>query len=133
MKLTSLTWNIECIQLNLYSLRKYTDLTQPDLIFLSEPQIFQSDLHHSMSLFKGEDSCELNSEEKFDFEASMIRTKAIGGTMVLWKHSIDKYISLYITPSTCSLPIIYYPPECPAFILPYTYQLLEKKQSLLNK
>ena len=46
----------------------------------------------------------------------MIRTKAIGGTMVLWKHSIDKYISLYRTPSTSFLPIIYNPPECPVSI-----------------
>ena len=113
VQLTSLTWNIEGIKRNLYSLRKFSDLTQPDLIFISEPQIFQSDLQHSMSLFKGEYSCELNSEDKFDIEASMIRAKAIGGTMVLWKHSIDKYISLYRSPSTSFLPIVFNPPGCP--------------------
>ena len=50
----------------MFCLHTFTTLAHPDLIFLSETQIFSSDLNYCMSLFRGEYSWKLNSEEKLD-------------------------------------------------------------------
>ena len=105
-----LTWNIEGLKRNMYSLSTFTKLKSPDLVFLSEPQIFTSDLTNCMALFRGEYSCELNTEEKLDPDFAMTKSKAAGGTMVLWKKSLDKYITVHQSDSSSFLPIIYSPP-----------------------
>ena len=100
----------------MYSLAKFTDLTSADLVFLSEPQMFTSDLPICMAPFRGEYSWELNSEEKLDENLAMLKTKAKGGTLVLWKKNLDKYISVYHVNSPSFLPIIYSPPGSPVSV-----------------
>ena len=46
----------------------------------------------------------------------MMRNKAIGGTMILWKRSLDKYISVHPSSSTSFLPVILRPPGSPVTI-----------------
>ena len=101
---------------NLYSLRNFTDLTKPDFIFLSEPQIFTSDLPHCMSHFGDEYCSELNSEDKFDIEIAMNKRKATGGTMVLWKKCLDKYVTIHPVHSTSFLPLVFSPPDSPVSV-----------------
>ena len=116
LPLTCLTWNIEGIKRNLYSLKSFTELTKPDLIFLSEPQIFFSDLAYCMSLFQGEYNSELNSEDKYNSETAMIKSKSAGGTMVLWKKSLDCYISVFPVNCTSFLPVVFSPPGSPVSV-----------------
>ena len=97
----------------MYSLLTFAKLTSPDLVFLSEPQIFTSDLTNCMSLFNGEYSWELNSEEKLDPDLAMTKSRATGGTMVLWKKSLDKYITVHQADLASFLPVIYSPPGSP--------------------
>ena len=66
-----------------------------------------------MEMFRGEYSSELNTEDKHTPDLAILRHKAVGGTMALWKRSIDKYISVFPVLSTAFLPIIYTPPHLP--------------------
>ena len=89
------------------------DLCSPDFAFLSEPQIFTSDLPHCMAPFKGEYSYELNSEEKVDPLLAMSKSKANGGVLAMWKKSLDKYVTVVKVDSSSFLPLIYSPPGAP--------------------
>ena len=86
------------------------------MIFLSEPMVFSSELPYCMEMFRGEYSSELNSEDKHSPDLAILRHKSVGGTMVLWKRSIDKYISVFPVSSTAFLPIIYTPPHLPVSV-----------------
>ena len=114
--LTSLSWNIEGVKRNLYSLKRVTSLIKPNLIFISEPQLFISDLTNCMSLFRGEYYCELNSEDKFDPEIAMLKTHAKGGTMVMWQVSLDSFIQIHPVHTSSFLPVVYSPPGCPVSV-----------------
>ena len=52
-----------------------------------------------MSLFKGEYNCELNSEDKHDVEIALLKSKAVGGTMAMWRKTLDKFITVYLLPA----------------------------------
>ena len=99
MKLSSLTWNIEGMKRNLFSLRNFTDLHQPHIIFLSEPQVFQSDLPAISKYFKGEYHLSLNSEDLHSPELSLTSVRAKGGTLVMWRNELDPYLTVQ-TPSS---------------------------------
>ena len=95
------------------SLTNIAESTKPDLIFLSEPQIFMSDLPYCQKFFQGDYCSELNSEDKYEVEKSMTRSKASGGTMVLWRKSIDKFVTIHPVPTSSFLAIIFSPPGSP--------------------
>ena len=80
-RLLSLTWNLEGLKRNVYNLRMFTDLYHPQLLFLSEPQIFQSDLQNLTRYFKGEYTTVLNSEDLHNPDLMLTSTRAKGGTM----------------------------------------------------
>ena len=56
---------------------------QPDIVLLSEPQIYACDLHQTMNYLKGEYNCSLNSLDLYDLDLPLVKSKAYGGTMVL--------------------------------------------------
>ena len=92
---------------NLFSLRNFTDLHSPELIFLSEPQMFQSDLPLISNYFKGEYSLALNSEDLHKPELSLTSSKAKGGTMILWSKKLDPYLTVHLPKSASFLPIVF--------------------------
>jgi hypothetical protein len=135
--LKSLTWNIEGVKKNIFNLKNFLCLTSPDLVFLSEPNIFSHDMEHLKQHFKDRYSFYLNSEDKFDTEAPFIKNRTYGGTMVLWKLQLDQHISVFPCTSTSFLPIIYSPPGSPpsihiAVYLPTSGQESEFLQQLLE-
>ena len=79
---------------------------QPDLVFLSESQIFQSDINLSMNYFRGEYSFSLNSEDLHDPELAFLKNKSKGGTLVMWKQSLDPYITLIPVDTPAFLPVL---------------------------
>ena len=93
--MVALTWNIEGLKRNIYSLKKLITYSKADFVFMAEPQIFQSELQYCMAPFRGEYSYELNSADKFDPELAMTRTHARGGTKIMWKSSLDRYVTVY--------------------------------------
>ena len=106
---TAMTWNIEGLKRNIHNLVHFCNTYQPDLIFLSEPQIFTCDVEQLMSFLKGSYSYSLNSADIHDPEIPLLNMKAKGGTMILWKQEHDPYTTAQPVSSTAFLPIIFSP------------------------
>ena len=105
-----MTWNIEGFARNLFNLKYYADIHHPDIIFLSEPQIFSSDIGLVMKPLASTYSVSLNSADKYDPELPLMKSKANGGTLILWKKKFDPHISVWPVSSSAFLPIVFQPP-----------------------
>ena len=88
------------------NLLHFVDNMLPDLIFLSEPQLFQCDAEALTSMFRGKYCYNLNSEDVHCPELPLAVRKAHGGTMVLWKVELDPYIRVLPSTSAAVLPIL---------------------------
>ena len=97
---------------NLFNLKNFAINYKPKLIFLSEPQLFQSDLPTIMKYFQGEYSVSLNSEDLHNPELSLTTSRAKGGTMVMWQKHLDPYVTVNVPDSSSFLPIVI---EIPGF------------------
>ena len=106
-----MTWNLEGFTRNAYNLKYFSTYYKPDPIFISEPQIYQNDVKTPMALLQGEYCFALNSADKYDPELPLVKTKAHGGTMILWKSCHDPYLSLHPVSSPSILPVIFNPPH----------------------
>ena len=83
------TWNLEGLKRNIFNLKHLTDLVNPDLAFLSEPNVFSHDADSLMATFMNKYKFSINSEDKHDQESAFTKNKTSGGTMVLWRTEID--------------------------------------------
>ena len=111
-----MTWNIEGLKRNVFCLSELTKTYAPDMIFLSEPQIFQCDTQQHTACFKGEYLFFSNSEDQFDHDLPLIRPRAFGGTMAMWSIELDPYVTIHPPPSASILPLLFDPPGQPASI-----------------
>ena len=91
---------------NVFSLRTFCDLYLADLVFISEPLLFQADLPQIMEYFKGEYKCSLSSEDLLDPDLSFRNNKTKGGTMILWRNRLDPYVTVMEAVSTSFLFIV---------------------------
>ena len=107
------SWNIEGFSRNIYNLRHLIDQYHPDFIMLSEPQIYSPDLSLIVGLLATAYSFSLNSADQHDPELPLLKSKAHGGTMVLWKHELDPFVSCYQVSTTAFLPLVFCPPGLP--------------------
>ena len=89
--ITSLTWNVENLKKNKYALKTFVDLVVPDFIFINETQTFQFEANTATDIFHSKYFYSLNSDDSFDQELPFIRNRSHGGTMVLWKQSLDQF------------------------------------------
>ena len=71
-----------------------SDEYKPDLILLSEPQIFQRDLGLLSKPFLGQYSFLLNSEENSNSDLALESPKAFEGTLIMWRSDLDPYVLL---------------------------------------
>ena len=69
-----------------------------------------------MAHLRGEYCFALNSADLLDPELPLVKAKAHGGTMVMWKHCHDPYIKVCKSSSTSALPFIFSPPGNPPSI-----------------
>ena len=132
-----MSWNVEGLNRNIFNLKHFTEIYHPDLIFLSEPQIFTHDVEHVMGYLKGEYSYSLNTADKYDHELSLVKNRANGGTMVCWKSCLDPYITPLPVSSPSFLPILFQPPSSPLSIhylptLGQESQFIEELSKLSN-
>ena len=109
--LKTISWNIEGFRRNKTNLKHFLTLDAADIIFLSEPNLYQCDVLQAMQLFRGDYFCSLNSSDLYDPELPLVKSTAHGGTMILWKQSLDPYISVVTVDSSAFLPIILAPPS----------------------
>ena len=93
---TCITWNIEGLNRNIHSLKHFADQHKPDLVFLSEPQVFQCDVNSLLRTFHGQFSHHLNSEDLHQPDLALNKTKAKGGTMVLQGDNFKVYFMICI-------------------------------------
>ena len=80
-------------------------------MFLSEPQIFKCDVGQTMRYLDGEYCYDLNSPDRHDPDLPLAQSRAHGGTMILWKRSLDPFIIRQETSTSAFLPILFQPPD----------------------
>ena len=64
---------------------------------LSEPNIFQHELKPVTRLLNDQYCMYLNTEDLYDPELAMSKSRMIGGTMVLWNQHLDPYVTIHPT------------------------------------
>ena len=85
----------------------------PSLVFLGEPQAYQCDMH-TISQILGQDyCCSLNSDDVYDLELPLYKSKAKGGTMILWQKWLDPFIKTIPVTTSAFLPIVLTLPASP--------------------
>ena len=87
-------------------LKDVLDEHQPSLIFLSEPQVFQADIHLYMDYIREKYCHFLNSEDLYNSEIPLVSSHAVGGTLCLWKRSLDPYITIHNVTSSSFTPLV---------------------------
>ena len=65
-----------------------------------------------MKHLQGSYNAALNTADKFDPELPLLKSRAHGGTLVLWKSQYDPFITLYPVQTTAFLPVLFHPPGC---------------------
>ena len=65
-----------------------------------------------MKYLQGSYKAALNTADKFDPELPLFKSKATGGTAILWKSVHDAHVSIHPVESTTVLPILFQPPGC---------------------
>ena len=68
--------------------------------------MFQCDVKPLLASVQGEYSHFLNSEDLFTPELPMEKSKAKGGTMLLWDRSLDPYVKILPSPTPAVLPMV---------------------------
>ena len=114
--LLALTWNIESLKNNVFLLKEILERESVDLVFLSEPQVFQADLMQLMEYVKGDYCHFLNSADLHNPELPLLTTHATGGTMCLWKRDLDPYVSVFNPNNSSFTPVILTLPNHPVSI-----------------
>ena len=105
--LTALTWNCEGVKANIYTLKHFLVQHTPDLCFLSEPQLFSTDADLIKKAMAGEYCFFLNSEDLYEPDLPLKKSRTFGGTLCLWKRYLDPYITVAppVTPSVLVLAL----------------------------
>ena len=106
-----MSWNILGLFRNFFNLKHFINIYSPDMIFISEPQAYQCDVVKAMQHLKCHYKYFLNSDHLRDLELPLVKSKAHGGTMTLWKENLDPYISVHQVSSSSFLPIVFSPPD----------------------
>ena len=101
-----LTWNIENVKTHKYALCKHLLASMPDLVLLSEPQSYQTDIRQALDGVSHEYDFWLNSDDLQDPELPLVKPRAVGGTLALWRKWLDPYISVYPVQSSAFLPLV---------------------------
>ena len=108
-----------------------------DIALLSEPKIFAHDVQRFMQFFRPDFCFSLNSEDRYDQELPLSRSQAFGGTLAIWKTSLDPFISVHPVTTSSFLPIIFSPLGSPpsihiALYLPTSGQEIEFVEAITN-
>ena len=104
--LTALTWNIESAKKNIFFLKDILEARLPSLVFLSEPQAFQADINHIMDYVRGDYCHFLNSEDLHNPDLPLVTNHAVGGTLCLWRRSLDPFVTIYPATNSSFTPLI---------------------------
>ena len=101
-----MTWNIEGLKTNEYVFSDLLLDNLPDLVFISEPQVYQTDVHFYLKHIKHEYLFYLNSDDRHDPELPLLKSCSHGGTLLFWLNELDPYVRIYPVTSTAFTPLI---------------------------
>ena len=105
-----MTWNIEGLRRNIHNLKFFISEHSPDLICLSEPQIFKPDCDAVMAFLETDYSHYLNSPDSYDVDLPLRKRRAFGGTLLLWKRKFDPYVAVHTCRSSSAVALVLKPP-----------------------
>ena len=101
-----MTWNIEGYSRSSLEIRQIVDSYTPSLLFISEPWLFLSDLKVATQLLTPQYKMFLNSDDLYNPDLPLLKSRAHGGTLTLWKAELDPYITILPTQTSRILPIL---------------------------
>ena len=101
-----MTWNVEGIKPHQYYLTDLLLAHLPDIVHLSEPQTYQGDIAPYLASVCGEYSYYLNSDDLYDLDLPFEKSRAVGGTLCMWKKWLDPYIHIHPVQTSAILPLI---------------------------
>ena len=110
---SSLTWNIEGFKQHRFSLKYFAEKVSADFIFLNECLLFQYEDENFTDILRGEYCHSLNSDDITDPELPFVKNRSNGGTMILWKRSLDPFVTVIPTETHSFLAIKFQPPMSP--------------------
>ena len=124
-QMSVLTWNIEGIRRHRFFLAEILEQENISLAFLSEPQVYQCDISGIAQYIRHDYCYALNSDDLYDPELPLSGNNAKGGTMGMWRSSLDPYVKVVEVSSSAFLPLLLtLPGYCPsvhvALYLPIT-------------
>ena len=102
----ALTWNCEGIKNNIFLLKNILEETKATFVCVSEPQLYQCDANSILKYLQGEYCCHLNSEDVMDQELPFVKSRAFGGTLMLWLKELDPFIEVIPTNTAAFLPVV---------------------------
>ena len=105
-EVSALTWNIESIRKNWLVLAEILNAEKPSLVFLNEIQIYQCDIHDVMQYIEHDYCFAISSDDVYDPDLPLYKSKAKGGTMVLWRKELDPHVKVIPAVSSSYLPIV---------------------------
>ena len=114
--MTCITWNCEGFRRVSSELLSVSEQYKADFIFISEPHLFQADLAQSTSIFNHHFCSSLNSADKLDHEIPLKTSRAFGGTLTLWRRSLDPYVKIIDVHSSNFLVILLTIPGYPVTV-----------------
>ena len=78
----------------------------PELVFLSESQVYQSEVDSLLKYVEGTYYFSLNSEDKYDPTLPLCKNYSHGGTLLLWRHDLDPYVKIHPVTTPAFTPLI---------------------------
>ena len=91
--------------------------------------LFQFEVNQTIDLFNGEYCHTLNSDDSHDPELPFIKNRSIGGTMILWKVSLDPFVTVLPSETSSFQAILFHPPGSPPSVQVSLYLPTSGKES----
>ena len=107
MEFRALTWNCEGVKNNIFKLNSVLLNNNVSFAFISEPQLYQCDAASIFQYLEGDYCWSLNSHDILDPELPLVKSRAIGGTLMLWQKELDPFIEVLSVNTTAFLPVIF--------------------------
>ena len=88
-----MTWNIEGLKQHQFVLADVLLSHLPDIVFLSEPLVFQTDIQSCLNTVQHEYCHSLNSSDLYDRDLPILKSRVIGGTLALRRRQLDPHLA----------------------------------------
>ena len=102
----ALTWNAEGLKSSIFALKEFLEENDPDLVFISESQTFQTDIKPILQPINHEYDFFLNSDDLHSPESTSNHSVSYGGTLVLWRRVLGPSLTIFPVETPAFTPLI---------------------------